>query len=227
MAQPLILFGGTFDPVHNGHLIVARHLAEARGLDRIVLVPAATPPHKSPAEAPGKDRLRMLRLAVEGDGLFDVSDLELSRSGPSYTIDTVRALRRQASAGHVALVIGADMLEELPHWHQAGQLLDEVEVLVAPRPPWDRRMGEIFASLEARLRVDQLDRLRQAVVGAPLIEISSSDIRRRVRDGRSIRYLVPEPVSTYIETTGLYAARGSAGPGAAKGKKNRNSSGNS
>ena len=137
MPDRIVLFGGTFDPVHHGHLIVARALAEARGYDRITLVPSASPPHKAPACAPAADRLAMLHLAVEAERLFDVCDVELRREGASYTFDTVAELASRLEApGRVHLVLGADMLADLPHWHRADELVRLVEFVVAVRPPW-------------------------------------------------------------------------------------------
>lgn len=204
MSRRLILFGGTFDPVHHGHLIVARHLAELRGFGRIVLMPTAAPPHKSAAIASAEDRLAMLRLAIEGEGLFDVSDLELRREGPSYTIDTVRTLKQGRPGLQVGLVVGTDMLEEFPNWRQAGELLDEIELIAVARPPWDRRTDRILESLRGRFRADQFGRLRQAPASTPRIDIASSQVRRRIAEGRSIRYLVPESVGAYIRRNGLY-----------------------
>jgi len=209
MQQELMLFGGTFDPVHNGHLIVARALAERRGFGRVVFVPAAQPPHKTPAEASATDRLAMLGLAISGETVFDVSDIELTRTGPSYTLDTLRALRRRHGADtKLRWVIGADMLEDLPRWHRAGEVLAESDIIIAVRPPWDQRLDEVFSRLGKEFTPVQIERLRESVVSTPLIDISSTEIRRRVRQGRSIRYLLPEPVADYIAEHGLYGPDG-------------------
>lgn len=205
MEKSMLFFGGTFDPVHNGHMIVARHVAEQGGYDRVTLIPAATPPHKDPAEAPPEDRLAMLHAAVAGDPLFAVDEIELSRPGPSYTYDTLVALRRRLGDG-VALhwMIGADMLTCLPSWHRVEEVLDLARLVVAVRPPWDARMDAIFADLEPDLGREAVARLRESVVQTPLIEISSSDIRGRVARGLSARYLVPEGVCSHIKLGGLY-----------------------
>jgi len=209
MQQELMLFGGTFDPVHNGHLIVARALAERRGFGRGVFVPAAQPPHKTPAEASATDRLAMLGLAISGETVFDVSDIELTRTGPSYTLDTLRALRRRHGADtKLRWVIGADMLEDLPRWHRAGEVLAESDIIIAVRPPWDQRLDEVFSRLGKEFAPAQIERLRESVVSTPLIDLSSTEIRRRVRQGRSIRYLLPEPVADYIAEHGLYGPDG-------------------
>ena len=205
MAKRILLFGGTFDPVHVGHLIVARSVAERRGFDRVLLVPAASPPHKSPARATGAQRLEMLRLAIEGEDLFEICEVELRRAGPSYTIDTLQTVGEQWG-GEVAihLVIGMDMLADLPHWHRASEVVDAAEIVVACRPPWDSRIDEVFRSLSEHFSPEQCGRLRENVISAGLLDISSSEIRDRVGSGKSIRYLVPEPVSTYVESKGLY-----------------------
>jgi len=205
MTQPIVLFGGTFDPVHNGHLIVARSIAEQLGIDSITLMPAAKPPHKPAAAAGGEHRIEMLRLATADDPLFEICDLELTRPGPSYTLDTVRALRDQLGQDlEVRLIIGADMLAELPNWHQVSQLLCSVEFIVAARPPLDQQMEQIWADIQISLGRDASQRLSESVVKTPLLDISSTDIRNRVSQGLSISYLVPESVRAYISVNGLY-----------------------
>lgn len=207
MAERIVLFGGTFDPVHVGHLIVARSVAEHLGFERILLVPSASPPHKTSACASADHRLAMLRLAIEGEGLFDVCEVELSRarSGASYTIDTIEAFRRRhGPEAEIHLIIGADMLEDLPQWFRASQVVDSARIVVALRPPWDQRIDEIFEAIERRFGPERRRRIRGDVIGVPLLEISSSQIRSRVHAGRSIRYLVPESVRKYIEQLGLY-----------------------
>jgi len=212
MARQMVLFGGTFDPIHFGHLIVARAVAEQRGFDRVTLVPAARTPHKQGASASAADRLAMLRLAIEGEDLFDVSEAELQRPGASYTFDTLDAFRR-ADGGEVQLhwLIGSDMLADLPNWHRAAEVIALAQIVVACRPPWQERIAEILAQLSVRFGADAADRLSQGVVQTPLIAISSSEIRSRLAEGRSIRFLVPESVREYISAHGLYAAGGEAG----------------
>ena len=205
MPQRIVLFGGTFDPVHNGHLIVARSVAEQRRFDRVCLVPSANPPHKASVRAPGADRLAMLRLAIEGEELFDVSDAEIRRQGPSYTIDTIAALRRQAGPdAQLHLIVGADMLADLPTWYRVDELVRMVRIVVAARPPWQQRMGEILAGLGERFPAEFVAQTAASVLPTPLLDISSTDVRRRVAEGRSIRYLVPEAVRQYILEHGIY-----------------------
>jgi len=210
MLEPLALMGGTFDPVHHGHLITARAVAEQQGYRRVVLVPAATPPHKQAAPSSSDDRLAMLRLAVEGDPLFEISTIELDRGGPSYTLDTLRRLRAvHGQAVPLHWIIGADMLEMLPTWHCAGELLETAQLVVAYRPPWTAgQLEQVFVRLAEQLPPPRVREIRRHVAATPQIEISSSDIRRRVADGRSIRNLVPPPVEQYILDHVLYRPGG-------------------
>ena len=200
-----ILFGGTFDPIHNGHLIIARAVAEELGADRVTLIPAARSPHKGPASASAHDRLNMLRAAIEGDSLFELSDIELHRDGPSYTRDTLLQIRRQTGENvQLCWVIGADMLLDLPNWHEAGEVLELARIVIATRPPWDRKLGELLESLDGRLDDSQVQRLRQSVIHVPLIDICSTVIRERVAAGLEICYLTPDPVRKYILAKRLY-----------------------
>ncbi len=199
----IAFFGGTFDPVHHGHLIVARAIAEHRGFAKVAFIPAAVPPHKGQTHAVGEHRLAMLRAAVGAEDRFDVCDLELARPGPSYTFDTLGELRKRFGA-ELHWILGADMLEDLPNWYRAGELMDRATFVIAGRPGWEERMDEVFDKLSRRFTPEQVDALRQGVVPVPLIDISSTDIRRRVREGLSIRYLVPEAVEHYIHEHRLY-----------------------
>ena len=198
-----LCFGGSFNPIHHGHLICARAVAEAKRFDRVVLIPTALSPHKLRADelAAPEQRLAMCRLAVEGDPFFEVSDLELTRAGPSYTIDTARQLKRQGW-DRVAWLVGADMVAILPNWHQPLDLLREVELMLIARPGWSFN----WDSLPEPYR-----QLQTQVVEAPLIDLSATTIRRRVAEGRSIRYLTPDPVCQYIAVRHLYEGRGGQG----------------
>lgn len=192
----LLCFGGTFNPIHHAHLICARAAAEAGGFERVVLIPAAQPPHKPGLQelAPAADRLEMCRLAISGSKLFSVDDIELRRAGPSYTIDTARELVRRGWP-KVHWLIGADMLLYLPHWHQPVELLREVEFVVMARPGWN---------VDWQALPGEFRSLRNRVVQVPQIDIRASDIRRRVAAKLSIEYLTPERVCEYIRDRGLY-----------------------
>src|SRR5688572_25848767 len=191
-----LCFGGSFNPVHHGHLVCARHAAERLGFDQVVLIPSANPPHKPVATdlASAPDRVRMCELAVEGQPDFAVDNLETKRTGPSYTIDTARLLAAR-EPGPVSWLIGADMLRSLPTWHQPDALLAEVAFVILARPGWSFD----WETLPPNYRV-----LRKQVVEAPLIDISATDIRRRVRAGLPIDFLTPPSVVQYVRSTGLY-----------------------
>jgi nicotinate-nucleotide adenylyltransferase len=187
MAHKIGIFGGTFDPVHHGHLILARTAAEEFGLDKVVLVPAALNPHKSePGAAPGFLRLEMLRAATEGESLFEIDDQELRRDAPSYTIDTVEAWRLREPGSAIFLLIGGDNVIDLPAWHRYEDLRALIRFIVLDRPGNDCALaGASF-----------LDRP---------VDISATEIRNRVAKQRSIRYLVPDSVRALIETHNLYS----------------------
>lgn len=191
-----LCFGGSFNPVHAGHLLVARAVAEASGFDRVVLIPSAQPPHKPEAAdlADARHRLAMCQAVANRDPFFEVEALELERDGPSYTLETARELKRRGWP-KVAWLIGADMVQILPKWHKPQELLAELELIIAQRPSYEID----WQSLPEPFRL-----LKRQVVRAPLIEISASDIRRRVVEGKSIRYLVPPEVERYITDHGLY-----------------------
>ena len=192
--QRLGVYGGTFDPIHTGHLVIARGVVEHCALDRLLFIPSARPPHKRGyAVAPPDDRYRMAQLAARNDPLFEVSDAEINRPGLSYTVDTLEALREiygEACAFH--LVIGADSLLEFDTWHAPDRVFDLATVVTVPR------LGKDLSGLDPRWR-DRVVSLQ-----LPEIDISSTDIRRRVKAGLPIAHLVPEEVADYIEERGLY-----------------------
>jgi len=191
-----ICFGGSFNPIHHGHLICASAVAEARGYDQIDLIPTPQPPHKpqDPALAPPEDRLKMCQLATYQSSLFAVNDIELCLNGPNFTIDTVRELRRRGWQ-KVHWLIGADMLLYLPKWRQPADLLAEVEFVIMARPGWTLDWQQLPAEYR---------HLQRNVAEAPMIDISSTQIRNRVSQGLAVDYLTPEPVCLYIRERGLY-----------------------
>jgi nicotinate-nucleotide adenylyltransferase len=198
--MPTLYFGGSFNPVHHGHLRCAEAVATKAGYDRVVLIPSARPPHKpdNPELASPQDRLAMCQLAIDERGdatpTFEVSDIETRRSGPSYTLDTVRELRQRGETD-VDWLIGADMLLYLPKWHRPPDLLREVRFIVMSRPGWTID----WDSLPPEFR-----HLKDHVVAAPAVDISSTDIRRRVRQNLPIEHLVPRSVADYIVRHHLY-----------------------
>ena len=198
------IFGGSFDPVHVGHLWIAEAASETLALDRLLWVPSATQPLKPDGpSASGEQRLAMLRLAVGGRPGHEIDDRELRRSGVSYTIDTVDALQHEheSEAAEFFLVLGSDSLASMPLWHQPEQLLSRVTLAVV------RRGGEAeiaFSVLSGMVDQDRIDRFAECVIEMPLIELSSSEIRSRVRRGLSIRHRVPRAVEAYIGANGVY-----------------------
>jgi nicotinate-nucleotide adenylyltransferase len=194
--------GGSFDPVHIGHLIIAQDAAERLELSEVVFIPAAIPPHKQHLQqADIGHRLNMLKLASETDVRFSVSDIELQRGGVSYTVDTVHALKASRPDADWVLIVGSDNLVDLHNWYKIDELLDLCEVATFLRP------GE--SSLEAIaekviLPDPRKEMLLRNVVDTHLVEVSSTEIRMRVAEGLSIRYLVPPEVEMYIFEHGLY-----------------------
>lgn len=183
------LLGGSFDPVHHGHLIAADRAVEALGLERVLLIPARHQPLKSPGPvASADDRVAMLRLAIAGHPRFQLEECELERPAPSYTVDTLRELRRRWPAERLVLILGADAAALLPQWRAADEVARLAEIAVLTRPG----VPEVTSAFVRHL------------VATPAIEISASDIRARCLTGKSIRYLVPDAVSHYIAERKLY-----------------------
>ncbi len=191
-----LCFGGSFNPIHLGHLICARRAAEGFGFESVVLIPSAQPPHKPDSAdlASVAHRVRMCQLALKEGSGFELNDLETQRAGPSYTIDTAREWARRGW-GRMACLIGADMLRSLPSWHEPDALLEEVDFVVMARAGW---------SFDWETLPPPYRKLRERVVATPLIEICATDIRRRVAQGLAIDFLTPAPVVQYIHEAGLY-----------------------
>ena len=199
--QQVGLFGGTFDPVHLGHLLAAQEAHERLGLSRVILMVANIRPHKDRVVATrAADRLAMLRLAAAGDERFEVSDLEIRRGGQSYTIDTVAALRAEMD-DEIVLLVGSDSVPELPAWHRIGELVEVCTLVVLARPGF---AAAGLAPLCAALSGEQIERIAANVLSIPLMEISSTEVRARLAAGRPIRYLVPRAVEDYIAEHRLY-----------------------
>jgi len=183
------IFGGTFDPIHLGHLRAAESVREALGLDQVAFVPAARSPYKGDPVSSARDRYAMVALATATHERFEPSDLELEREAPSYTVDTVRLLRETRPADELFLIVGSDSVAELPTWRDSARIFAECTVVAVARP------GD-----SARPPTDT----EVAWVDGPGLPVSATDVRRRVRDGRSIRFLVPDAVADYIAKRGLY-----------------------
>jgi nicotinate-nucleotide adenylyltransferase len=193
------ILGGTFDPPHVGHLWLASLAADAMELDRVIFMPAPQPPHKQGRSvSPIVDRLLMTRLAIGGNELFELSTLEVGRAGPSYTVDSVEELLRTYDDAALFLIMSADSLAQIDSWHEPDRLLSLVEWVVGPRPgtplPDPAQLHQRFG--------DAADRIHLLV--GPSLDLSASEIRRRVAAGRTIRYLVPQAVEELILERGLY-----------------------
>jgi nicotinate-nucleotide adenylyltransferase len=191
-------FGGTFDPVHLAHLILAEQCREQGRLDQVWFVPAGRPPHKAHRElTPFLQRAEMLSLALAGNPAFRIEDLEKDRPGPSYTADTLDELHQRHPEHEFFLLAGTDVLRDLPGWHEPARIVERAPLMVMARPGVSQpALDELQVKLGTAVRVQ--------MVKAPLVEISSSDLRERVAQGRSIRYLVPRSVEAYIEDKQLY-----------------------
>jgi nicotinate-nucleotide adenylyltransferase len=196
------IFGGSFDPVHYGHLLLAECCRESLQLDEVWLIPAAVPPHKQSRElAPARHRLQMLELALAGHEQIRVSDIELARGGISYTVQTLAAVHEAKPQAELFLLMGADSLHDLPTWREPARICElAIPAVVrrggAPEPD--------FAVLGPLVSPDRLQAIRAAQVEMSAIEISSTDLRQRAATGKSLRFRTPRAVEKYIETNGLY-----------------------
>lgn len=193
------VLGGSFNPPHLGHLVIASEACYQLGLGRVVFVPAADPPHKTVADAtPAEVRVEMTRLAVAGDERFTVSTVELER-GLRYTVDMLRAVAAEHEGAELVFIMGSDSLLQFETWHEPRAILELCRLAVAVRPGDDeRRLDEVAAGLGRRAAV---------VLRTPLIAVSSTELRSRVRMGMPLTYLVPRAVEEYVRRHGLYVVR--------------------
>lgn len=196
------LFGGTFDPVHYGHLLLAECCREQLALAQVWFVPAAVPPHKQQAQlSDGMKRVDMLRLATGGQPAFIVSTMELDRGGVSYTVDTLEALRNQIPDSEIFLLLGSDSLAELPTWREPQRICSLATPVAVRRGGTPRPDYTVLSNLVPSERLTAISSL---AVEMPLVELSASEIRRRATAGQSIRYRTPRAVEQYILADGLY-----------------------
>ena len=192
------ILGGTFNPPHLGHLVCSQEAYRELQLDRVMLIPARIPPHKPVEHEPGPEhRLELCRLAVADDDRFEVSAIELGRDGPSYTVDTLKELTSKASTSELFLIVGGDIAAGLPSWREPERVLELATLAIA------KRRGTSRASVESSLH-ELNGGGRAHFFQMPRIGVSSTMIRRRVRAGQPIRYLVPDRVAEYIEQHQLY-----------------------
>lgn len=192
------ILGGTFNPPHIAHLVCAQEARAQLGLDRVVLMPVHTPPHKEVVADPGAAvRLALCQAAAEGDPGLEVSALEVDRGGPSWTVDTLRAIHARAPGDELTFIVGGDQAQGLPTWRAPAEILERAVLAVAERE------GILREDVRARLE-DLAPEDRLVFFDMPRIDISSSQLRRRVAAGRPIRHLVPERVAELIAERGLY-----------------------
>ena len=191
------VYGGTFDPIHLGHLILAEACREACDLDRVWFVVAGAPPHKAAGRTDVAHRLEMARLAVAGHPAFEVSDREARRPGPHYSVETLEAIRRDHPDDDLSFLIGGDSLVDLPQWRAPGRILGLATLVVANRAGFDPAPPSISPDPEH-------PPLPIRHVAIPPIGVASSDLRRRLAAGQSIRYQVPRAVEAYIDAHQLY-----------------------
>ena len=193
------IFGGSFNPIHYGHLMICEYIKEEMGLDKVIFIPTGNPPHKD-LELSAKDRYEMVRLAISPNPDFEISDIETTRVKKSYTVDTIRELKKIYKEEKLYFLIGLDSLFQLKTWMKIGDLSQEIEFVVALRPGY----------LDKEEVNKEIDFLRENfgtkinLIKTPLYEISSTDLRDRIREGKSLRYLIPKKVLDYIEESGFY-----------------------
>lgn len=193
------IFGGSFNPIHYGHLMICEYIKEEMGLDKVIFIPTGNPPHKD-LEVSTEDRYEMVRLAISPNPDFEISDIETTRDKLSYTVDTIRELKKIYKEEKLYFLIGLDSLFQLKTWMKIGDLSKEIEFVVALRPGY----------LDKEEINKEIDFLRENfgtkinLIKTPLYEISSTDLRDRIREGKSLRYLIPKKVLDYIEESGFY-----------------------
>lgn len=197
--QAIGLMGGTFNPIHYGHLVAAEAARDAFSLDRVIFIPAGHPPRKGGLVAPADHRYLMTFLATASNHRFDTSRVELDRPGTSYTSDTLAYFHATNPDARWFFITGADAVMDITTWHQSTDIFRYADVIAASRPGYALRLNELRPALH-----DAVDHIHQLEV--PALSISSSAIRDRVRKGLSVRYLLPEPVEYYIRKNGLYGS---------------------
>lgn len=198
------ILGGTFDPVHRGHLEIAREARVSQELSKVVFIPVGQPVIKpNHLITPSRHRLEMLRLAVAGIPDFSVSDIEIKRSGPSYTVDTLTQLRNSSNTDNeLFFILGWDSLMQMPEWREPERLIELCSLIAIPRPGCSRPdMEKLETSIPGITR-------RTVLLDKPLLDISASEIREKAARGEAIDHLVPVPVAEYIRKHGVYKTKG-------------------
>ena len=199
-----IIFGGSFDPVHFGHLIMVQSVAEKVQADKIILIPTCANPLKNPPVATNSQRLEMLKLAVEGQTEFEICDIELNRKPPSYSYNTIVELESRFNS-KPALIVGADMIVDLHRWYRVDDLLSVCDLIIACRLPANiAQMRKMLQQKTGLLQDKHIKQISQSIIETPMIDISSTLIRDRVKQGLSVDFLVPAKVAEYIKTQQIY-----------------------
>lgn len=193
------IFGGSFNPIHYGHLMICEYIKEEMGLDKVIFIPTGNPPHKEIGVS-AEDRYEMVRLAISPNPDFEISDIETTRVKLSYTVDTIRELKEIYKKEKLYFLIGLDSLFQLKTWKKIGDLSQEIEFVVALRPGYIDK-EEINREIDF-LRENFGTKIN--LIKTPLYEISSTDLRDRIHEGKSLRYLIPKKVLDYIEESGFY-----------------------
>ncbi len=211
MSEPIGLFGGTFDPIHYGHLRTAFELWQLLQLEQVRFLPTGNPPHRESSLAPSELRLSMVRAAIAGQNAFVVDDREMRRNGVSYTVDTLLDLRGEYPERSLCLLLGMDAFLGVPHWHRWREIFDLAHVVVAHRPGWKAPftgpLGEVMVD-RGTGNIRDLHELRAGrifVHAVTQLEIASTDLRGLILGHRDLRYLVPDAVRDLIVTSGCYA----------------------
>lgn len=187
------VLGGTFDPIHLGHLVLAEQVREKLQLEKVIFIPSASPPHKTEQKlSPAEDRFEMTKLALDGNPHFSVSDIELKREGPSYTVETLRELKKLYKNSEIYFLTGSDVLEEIKDWKDPEEIYELAKIVIGVRPGFDK--------FDPKNHFVQ----KSIIFNITGIDISSTQIREKVRKGESIKYLVPSKVEEYIKKKNLY-----------------------
>lgn len=198
----IAILGGTFDPIHQAHLVIAEQAREQARLDEVWFVPAARPPHKTAQPLTAFDkRADMIELAIAGNPAFRLERIESERAGPSYTVETLDALHQRHPDADLHLILGADCLPDLPTWYQPQRIVAMAKLIVVARPGWSIWTDE---RIRSALRLPENTPLHLQIVAVPQIDIASRDLRRRLAAGLSVRYMLPNAVLAYIDDKRLY-----------------------
>lgn len=193
------IFGGTFNPIHYGHLMICEYLKEELNLDKVIFIPTGSPPHKD-LDVSAKDRYEMVKLAISSNPSFEISDIETNRVKLSYTVDTVKELKKIYKEEKLYFLIGLDTLFELKTWKKIEELSKEIEFVVALRPKYIdiEKINRELKFLQENYNT------KVEIIHTPLYEISSTELRERIKDKKSVKYLIPEKVVNYIKESGFY-----------------------